>query len=65
MDSLEGDNRGLPEEIKGKVKKSKKREIIDIILNKTPEAEGLSSQLWTRKAVLALIKKYCNILTRV
>lgn len=61
MDSLEGDNRGLPEGIKGKVKKSKKREIIDIILNKTPETEGLSSQLWTRKAVLALIKRYCNI----
>ena len=61
MDSLDGDNRGLPEGIKGKVKKAKKREIIDIILKKTPELEGLSSQLWTRKAVLALIKKHCNV----
>lgn len=55
--ALEGDKRGLPQGIKGKLKITQKEELIKIIKEKLPEEVGLSTQLWTRKAIAKLIKK--------
>ena len=54
---LEGDKRGLPSGIKGKLKNIQKNELIEIIKNKLPDDMGLSTQLWTRKSIAKLIKK--------
>ena len=45
--ALEGDKRGLPQGIKGKLKITQKEELIKIIKEKLPEEVGLSTQLWT------------------
>jgi len=54
---LEGDQRGLPIGIKGKLKNIQKNELIEIIKNKLPDDMGLSTQLWTRKSIAKLIQK--------
>ncbi len=58
---LEGDKRGLPVGIKGKLKAENKKKFIKMILEKSPNDLGLPSQLWTRKAVFSLIKKYSKV----
>ena len=59
--ALEGDKRGLPKGTKGKLKISQKKELIKIIKEKLPDEIGLSTQLWTRKAVAKLIKKVYKV----
>ena len=58
---LEGDKRGLPSGIKGKLKNIQKNEIIEIIKNKLPDDMGLSTQLWTRKSIAKLIQKQYKV----
>ena len=58
---LEGDKRGLPSGIKGKLKNIQKNELIEIIKNKLPDDVGLSTQLWTRKSIAKLIKKQYKV----
>ena len=59
--ALEGDSRGLPKGIKGKLKSKEKEELINIIKDKLPDEIGLSTQLWTRKAISKLIKNKYNV----
>lgn len=56
--ALEGDKRGV---LKRKLKISQKKELIEIIKEKLPDEIGLSTQLWTRKAVLKLITKVYKV----
>ena len=58
---MEGDKRGLPKGTKGKLKILQKKELIKIIKEKLPDEICLSTQLWTRKAVLKLIKKVYKV----
>lgn len=39
----------------------KQKEIISIIKNSTPEKQGVSAYLWSRKAILELVKRKYNI----
>ena len=59
--ALEGDKRGLPKGTKGKLKISQKKELIKTIKEKLPDEIGLSTQLWTMKAVAKLIKKVYKV----
>ena len=58
---MEGDKRGIPKGTKGKLQISQKKELIKIIKEKLPDEIGLSTQLWTRKAVAKLIKKVYKV----
>jgi transposase len=60
-EGLAEDKRGLPKGLKGKLKIEQKAELIKIIKEKLPDEMGLSTQLWTRKAIAKLIKKKYNV----